>query len=203
MKIATYCGGIAATNAYYLPEARALIDAPEGADKWLRDNDWSPDLLLLTHGHFDHVWDAAAIKNRTGCRVAYHPDDRPLVMDLGAQARMFGLELDSPGLDADIALKDGGTVEAGAFAFRTLHVPGHCPGSICFYCEAEGLIFGGDVLFASGIGRTDLPGGSTDTLLSGIRKKLLTLPDTTCLYPGHGPPTRIGREKQTNPFLAE
>lgn len=203
MKIATYCGGIAATNAYYLPEARALVDAPEGALAWIRENGWAVDLLLVTHGHFDHIWDAAAIKAETGCRVAYHPDDRPLLMDPGRQARVFGLDLDAPGLEADIALQDGGTLEAAPFTFRTLHIPGHCAGSICFYCESEKLVFGGDVLFAGGIGRTDLPGGSTETLLDGIRTKLLTLPDETWLYPGHGPPTRIGREQRSNPFLIE
>lgn len=203
MKIATYTGGIAATNAYYLPEARTLVDAPEGTLTWVRDNGWDVDLLLLTHGHFDHVWDAHAIKADTGCRVAYHPEDRPLVMDLGAQARMFGVALDTPGLDADIELKDGAVVEAGPFSFKQLHIPGHCPGSICFYCEAEKRVFGGDVLFAGSIGRTDLPGGSTELLLEGIRKKLLVLPDATWVYPGHGPPTRIGRERLTNPFLSD
>lgn len=203
MKIASYCGGIAATNAYYLPEARTLVDAPEGALAWIGDNALAVDLLLLTHGHFDHVWDASAIKAATGCRVAYHPDDRPLIMDLGNQARMFGLDLDAPGLEPDISLGDGAHIEAGPFKFKELHIPGHCPGSICFYCEAEKLVFGGDVLFAGGIGRTDLPGGSTAMLLGGIRKKLLTLPDATWIYPGHGPPTRIGRERESNPFLSE
>ena len=201
MKIATYCGGIASTNAYYLPEAKTLVDAPEGALAWVRDNAWEIDLLLLTHGHFDHVWDASAIRAEAACRVAYHPADRPLIRDMANQARMFGIELDDPGVEADISLEDGATLEAGPFVFRQLHIPGHCPGSICFYCEPEGLVFGGDVLFAGSIGRTDLPGGSTELLLDGIRKKLLTLPDKTWVYPGHGPPTRIGRERDANPFL--
>lgn len=203
MKIATFTGGIAVTNAYYLPEARTLVDAPEGTAKWLSDNGWNLDLLLITHGHFDHVWDAALIKENTGCKVAYHQDSRPLIMDLSWQARMLGIELDAPGLEADISVEDGGSVTAGPFTFKALHVPGHCPGSICYYCEAESLIFDGDVLLAGGIGRTDLPGGSLEMLLDGIRKKLLTLPEETWLYSGHGPPTRIGREKQSNPLLME
>lgn len=203
MKIETYTGGIAATNAYYLPEARVLFDAPEGALEWVRNNGWTVDQLLLTHGHFDHIWDAAAVKKATGCRVGCHEADRPLLADPGGQARLFGLDLDDAAIAADFPLEDGGSVEAEPFTFRLMHIPGHCPGSVCFHCEAEGLVFAGDVLFAGSVGRTDLPGGSRERLLDGIRRKLLVLPDPVWVYPGHGPPTRIGRERETNPYLQD
>jgi glyoxylase-like metal-dependent hydrolase (beta-lactamase superfamily II) len=200
MKIETYTGGMLETNGYYLPEARVLIDAPEGIADEAKDQKWQVDTLLLTHGHYDHIWDAAAVRDQFGCRVLYHPLDRVLLTDPTIWRR-FGLMVDLPPVEADADLKEGDILELGPVTFEQFHIPGHCAGSICFYDKKAGVVFGGDVLFAGGVGRWDLPGGSQEQLFTGIRTKLYPLPDETRVYPGHGPSTTIGRERATNPFV--
>lgn len=199
----THTGGIAATNAHLLilPGGCVLIDAPEGAAAWLRRQGAWVDALLLTHQHFDHVQDAAAIKAEHGCRVyAFAPFSTDLTLE-----KLFGMVTGSsmrvPEFEVDELLEGRETLEAVGETWNLYHVPGHSPDSLCFHLKRENLLFGGDVLFLDGIGRTDFPGGSTRQLLSGIESKLLTLPDATRVYPGHGDDTTIGRERLENPFL--
>lgn len=161
--------------------------------------------LLLTHAHLDHVLGCRHFAARYGARAEHggwqlHPADDPLLAHAALQGELFGVRVDAPAPAAH-ALADGDEVPLGRGRLRVLHTPGHSPGSVCFYNEADGWLLGGDVLFAGSIGRTDLWGGDLDTLLASIREKLLALPDDTRVYPGHGPHTTIGRERRSNPFL--
>jgi glyoxylase-like metal-dependent hydrolase (beta-lactamase superfamily II) len=113
---------------------------------------------------------------------------------------MFGIDFPNPPV-IESFLSEGDSVEFGDSCFRILHVPGHSPGSVVFYSEKSEIIIVGDVLFNGSIGRTDLPKGNSDTLISGIKEKLFVLPDSTTVFPGHGPETTIGIEKKMNPFL--
>jgi glyoxylase-like metal-dependent hydrolase (beta-lactamase superfamily II) len=201
IKFEEFTGGILETNAFLLhgPSGNILIDAPQGADEHFATE--RIDVLLLTHGHFDHVADAAAIQRRHGCRVHYHPDTAPMVMDPDF-FRDWGFALEIEPVNGGELLSATEDFEAAGLRFVVLEVPGHCPGSLCFYLE-EGLLFGGDVLFRSGIGRWDLPGGDHDLLVAGIREKILPLPDSTRIYPGHGPSTTVGSERSSNLWLRD
>jgi hydroxyacylglutathione hydrolase len=198
----SFTGGVFDTNCFYYhaPQGGILFDAPQGADSaFAREQ---VDLLLLTHGHFDHVVDGAAIIKRHGCKTAFHPDTAPMVGDPDF-LRNLGFELEIDPFKADFFLDENGRSELLGAPLRIYHVPGHCPGSLCFHFIDEQVIVGGDVLFRGGVGRWDLPGGDKDLLLDGIRQKLLPLEDAVTVLPGHGPPTTIGWERRNNPFLVE
>ncbi|MFN2435878.1 MAG: MBL fold metallo-hydrolase [Desulfotignum sp.] len=154
--------------------------------------------LIDTHGHFDHVGANRRMKEVTGAELAIHPDDVPMLAQLSRSAASFGLSAeDSP--EPDLLLNEGDTVSFGNITLKVIHTPGHSRGGICLY--TPGYLFAGDTLFAGSIGRTDLPGGDYDTLIAGIKQKLLNLPDDTRVYTGHGPETTIADEKRMNPFL--
>ena len=200
----TYTGGLAATNAYLVDLAghRIAIDAPEGFLGFLKKKKLKPDSLLLTHGHWDHIWDAADLAEWAGCPIYYHPDTAFLCLEPDSMLA-FGLPQRLRPVRATQLLEESGPVPTAWLGAKLLLVPGHCPGSLCLYLPTMGQLFGGDVLFADGVGRWDLPGGDRELLLSGIRKKILPLPEKTIVYPGHGPATTVGREKISNPFLGE
>jgi glyoxylase-like metal-dependent hydrolase (beta-lactamase superfamily II) len=197
-----FTGGDLATNAYLIPcpQGNLLIDAPEGAAAAFADDRIA--VLLLTHGHFDHVWDAAAIARIHGCRVAMHPVTEEMLADRNLLRRL-GLDIEVEPVAADLKLNEQKHLELLGRDFELLEVPGHCPGSLCLHDPAAGTLYGGDVLFRGGVGRWDLPGGDRDLLLSGIAGKLLPLPSETVVLPGHGPETTIGHEKLSNPYLME
>lgn len=154
--------------------------------------------LINTHGHFDHVGANKKMKEVTQATLAIHPDDEPMLMELSKAASMFGLSAEnSP--PADLLLNHGDRVSFGDITLEVIHTPGHSKGGICLY--TQGHLFAGDTLFKSSIGRTDLPGGDFDTLISSIKTKLFKLPEDTIVYTGHGPETTIGDEKRMNPFL--
>ena len=156
-------------------------------------------LILLTHAHFDHIGAVTDLKEATGAPVALHPLEQDwLQVDGGALAFGFRIRsVDRP----DIDLTHGQVVNVGTLSFETRFTPGHTPGHVVFVEAKQQAAFVGDVLFAGSIGRTDLPGGDYDTLIKSIQDQLLTLPDETKVYSGHGPPTTIGVERNTNPFL--
>lgn len=197
-----FTGGALETNAYLIPcpEGNLLVDAPEGAARAFADDRIS--LLLLTHGHFDHVWDAAEVARIHGCPVAMHPVTEELLADRNLLRRL-GLDLEVKPVAAGRKLKEEKGVHLLGRTFDLLEVPGHCPGSVCLHDGAGGVLYGGDVLFRGGVGRWDLPGGDRELLLAGIREKLLVLPPDTMVFPGHGPATTIGVERLSNHYLLE
>lgn len=157
--------------------------------------------LLHTHGHFDHIGGTAGVKRATGAAIRIHDGDRPLYDALPDQASFFGLSA-QPTMPPDGGFEDGETIAVGRFRIRAIHTPGHTPGSTCFHLEGEEpILFSGDTLFRRSIGRTDLWGGDTDTILASIRDKLFTLPADLSVVCGHGPDTTIGEERRENPFI--
>lgn len=198
--------GIFEENCYILADRdrgeAVLVDPGEEPDLFLARLDTEHLALTgvwLTHAHLDHVMGVARVVERTEVPVWLHPADRPLYDAVPQQAAsLLGIEVPPPPApDHDLA--DGDTVRVGDAVFDVLHVPGHSPGHVAFV--VPGAAVSGDVLFAGSIGRTDLPGGSAETLLRSIRERLAALPDDTVVYPGHGPATTVGSEKATNPFL--
>jgi hydroxyacylglutathione hydrolase len=202
MTYESFCGGIFETNCYLreAPEGWMLFDAPDGTCDWLDSMDVDLKLLLLTHGHIDHVQDVARIKRRFRCPIGCHPLTAPMISDREFFHR-FGFELEIEPVNADFFIEEARSRNFLGAEFEVLEVPGHCPGSLCFFSRKDRLLIGGDVLFAGSIGRGDLPGGNIDLLTNGIKKKLFALGDDVTVLPGHGPPTKIGRERVTNPFL--
>lgn len=195
----SFTGGVLETNCFFheCPSGNVLFDAPQGSDLAFASR--KVDLLVLTHGHFDHVADAAAIKARYKCPVAMHPLTVPMVADRGFFQK-WGFQLEVEPVTPDRLIEEGSGEVLGE-EVRFFHVPGHCPGSLCIYFPANKVLIGGDVLFHGGIGRWDLPGGDFETLVTGIQEKLLPLPEETQVLPGHGPATTIGREKATNSYI--
>jgi hydroxyacylglutathione hydrolase len=202
MTISVFTGGIFDTNCFLAETSSGLLlfDAPDGVADWLRATGRKPTTLLLTHGHIDHIWDAAEIQREFGCNVGIHPDSAPMVRERGF-FRNFGFEFEVEPLEPDLSVEEGLGQMFGGDAWDVFEVPGHCPGSLCFFSHEQRLLIGGDVLFAGGVGRWDLPGGDRDLLLNGIRKKLFPLGDDVIVHPGHGPATTIGEERRTNPYL--
>jgi glyoxylase-like metal-dependent hydrolase (beta-lactamase superfamily II) len=178
-----------------------VIDPGDDADRILMilaKEKLTVKYLINTHGHFDHVGANRRMKEVTGAKLAIHPDDVPMLSELSRSAASFGLSAEnSP--EPDRLLHDKDTVRFGNITLTVIHTPGHSRGGIALY--TPGHLFAGDTLFAGSIGRTDLPGGDYDTLIAGIKQKLLVLPDDTVVYTGHGPETTIADEKRMNPFL--
>lgn len=202
MQIDTFTGGVFDTNCFFLPAGGILIDAPQDSLEWLRQRGHKVELLLLTHGHIDHVWDAAAIQQEHGCAVAYHPETHPMVTEPDF-FRKLGFAWDVQPVTDGFTIDEADSHVFQGIDFRVLYVPGHCPGSLCFLWKEHEILFGGDVLFAGGVGRWDLPGGDRDLLFNGIRTKLFPLGDQVRVLPGHGPATTIGNERSSNPFLVD
>ena len=198
----TFTGGPLDTNCFLYrgPEGNILFDAPQGAAAAFENE--RIDLLLLTHGHFDHVADGAAIIQQHGCRTGFHPMTAPMVGDRNF-FREWGFELEIETFQADFLIEESPAVNWLGVEMQVLFVPGHSPDSLCFLIPHENVLVGGDVLFRDGVGRWDLPGGDRELLFSGIASKLLTLDDQVTVLPGHGPMTTIGREKRENPFLRD
>ncbi|GAA3833274.1 MBL fold metallo-hydrolase [Sphaerisporangium flaviroseum] len=183
-------------------------DAVQGLDDMLREHRLKPVAVLLTHGHLDHVWSVAPVCGARDVPAWIHPEDREMLTDPGkglslmAGQQLFGgLKLTEP--DDVRELSDGAVLELAGMAITVDHAPGHTRGSVTFRLPGERVMFSGDLLFAGSIGRSDLPGGDYQTILRSLGNVCLTLPDDTTVLPGHGPHTTIGRERATNPYLAE
>lgn len=156
--------------------------------------------VINTHAHIDHVGGNADIVSKFNCELICHADAVEMLQHLHIQGQMFGVPaLESP--DPSSLFDEGDTVTVGDTALKVFNCPGHAPGHVGLL--GDGYVFGGDVLFEGSIGRTDLPGGDFDLLMTSIREKFMTLPDETVVYSGHGAPTTIGQERQTNPFVIE
>jgi len=202
MNIDSFTGGIFDTTCYYLPRSGILIDAPQGAAEWLGEVQHKVRLLLLTHGHIDHSWDAAQIQREHGCTLACHADTVPLVT-VRDFFKEFGMMWEIEPVRVDRLLEESPETILEGVPFQIFLVPGHCPGSLCFFQKEWQVLFGGDVLFAGSIGRSDLPGGDHQLLLRGIREKLFALDDKVTVLSGHGPATKIGVERRHNPYVGE
>lgn len=203
ISIEAYCGGLFQTNGYLVSTGSGawLFDAPDGVSEWLSEKEVDLRGLILTHQHHDHVIGAGAVVSEFSCPVWAHSEPSEDLTMAKRLEQMMGIPCDLDPYSVDHLLEGKTSLEIGELTLGILHVPGHSPDSLCFTIEGTPLLVGGDVLFQGSIGRTDFPNGNHEQLLSGIREKLWPLPDDTRVLPGHGPPTTIGSEKATNPFL--
>ena len=158
--------------------------------------------IINTHLHIDHVAGVPFLKKKFGAPVLAHKGDEFMGQRLADQARMFGMNMNLDNIEISQYLEDGDIIKIGNGELEVISVPGHSKGSIALYDKKDGFLISGDALFQGSIGRTDLPGGNYSELITNINNRLLTLPDDTVVFPGHGPSTTIGREKRSNPFLA-
>lgn len=167
---------------------------------FITNNNLQPKILLNTHCHLDHVFGNKYVAEEYKLTVQLHAQEENVLKMAPASGLIFNLPFDNYSGEL-IYLEEGDIVSLGEDQLKVIFAPGHSPGSICFYCEKQRFIIGGDVLFLNSIGRTDLPGGSHESLVKNIREKLLILPPDVNVYPGHGPETTIGEEIRNNPYL--
>ena len=204
MTIHLHTGGPFLTNGYVLEfdDGQCLvIDAPGDITDFLKTKKLKPTHLLLTHQHFDHVQEASLLA-KEGAKIMAWSEYAPEVI-MEKRIREMGVSIHIEPYRVDHVLEATSSLQLGALDFQILHVPGHSPESIAFHLTSQSLLFAGDTLFHSGIGRTDLLGGNHNQLLDSIREKLYALPSETSVLPGHGPKTTIGFEKINNPFCPE
>lgn len=180
----------------------AVIDPggnPRAIINLLNQDDLKAVYIINTHGHIDHIGGNGAVKNATGAQILIHPGDAKMLVNPASNfSFLMGSKATSPA--ADKLINEGDTIKIGnTVELQVIHTPGHSPGGICL--KTGNIIFVGDTLFQGSIGRTDFPGGSYKQLIDSIKTKLLCYPDDTICYPGHGPATNIGFERQHNPFL--
>ena len=201
MKISSYTGGMVQTNGYLVetPDGNFLVDAPEGIAGWVRSLGVRVDHVLLTHQHYDHVVDAAALAAEGARLHAFAPYSTELTLE--SAARAWGLPISVEPYQIDALLDVSSPLQLAGVEILLAHVPGHATDAVTFYIPAAGVVFSGDTLFAGSIGRTDLPGGDTRQLLDGISRHLMSLPPDTRVLSGHGPATSIRREAVENPYV--
>lgn len=196
-----FTGGIAATNGYLLTGPTGehlLIDAPDGVAEWLDSQGIRPQHVLLTHQHFDHVLDAAALQSRGAMIHAFAAHAPTLTLE--NRCREWGLP-PVPRYHIDAVLDLSQSLSLSGLEFQLAHIPGHSSDSVSFYLAQQACVYAGDTLFRHSIGRCDLPGGDEALLLRGIHQHLLSLPDATTVFSGHGAATTIGHERHQNAFL--
>ncbi len=207
MILETLIVGALEVNCYIIApapgEEAVVIDPGDNGEKILERitaERLTLSAILNTHGHFDHIGANRFLKEKTGAEIVIHEKDAPLLPAADQHARLFGME-GTPSPAADRFITDGEILRVGQLSFKVFHTPGHSEGGVCF--QTGKILFTGDTLFADSIGRSDLPGGSFRDLMVSIQNRILPLGDGIAIYPGHGPTSTIGREKRTNPFLAE
>jgi hydroxyacylglutathione hydrolase len=217
--VEAFAAGVFETNCYVVAPAPGepciVVDPGQDAEDGLREviarHKLTPVAVLLTHGHMDHMWSVTPVCDGDDIPAWIHPEDRFMLADpfkavgpMGAQlAQMYpGLEFREP--RSVEVLADGADLELAGLRLTVDHTPGHTRGSVVFRSATEDdrpFLIAGDTLFQGSIGRTDLPGGSTEEMMASLREKILTLPDDTAVLPGHGPMTTVGHERDSNPFV--
>lgn len=208
MQIRTFTGGGFGENAYLAicesTGACVAVDPGSGAPMLVRavaSEGLNLEAIILTHAHLDHVEGVSDVRAaHPSIPIWLHPDDLPLYHGVQRQAAMFGLSVD-PQPEPTDELVPGEPFGFGSCTFDVAFAPGHAPGHVIFVSEPDAVALVGDVVFQGSIGRTDLPGGDFQTLMASIRREILSMPDETVLYPGHGPTTTVGQERVSNPFL--
>ncbi len=207
MILETLIVGPLEVNCYIIapaPGMEAVVIDPGGDGEKILERITAEQLtlsaILNTHGHFDHIGANRFLKEKTGAEILVHEKDAPLLPAANKHALLFGMEA-TPSPAADRCIVDGEILQFGQLSLEVIHTPGHSEGGVCF--RTGDVLFTGDTLFAESIGRSDLPGGSFRDLMISIQNGILPLGDGIAIYPGHGPASTIGREKRTNPFLAE
>jgi glyoxylase-like metal-dependent hydrolase (beta-lactamase superfamily II) len=201
--------GHVATHAYIVGDTETkealVIDPVDEADTLIKaavESGWSIKLIIATHAHYDQILASKELKEKTGAPFWFHEECVEWLKMLPNQGLMFGLGQFPEAAEPDRLLKsETETIELGSIKLETLYTPGHAPGHLAFYMRDHDIVFSGDTLFFSSIGRTDLPGGDHQLLLKSIHEQLLTLPDDTRILPGHMQDTTIGIEREHNPFL--
>lgn len=179
-----------------------MMDPSETAHflRFIEEHKWVPQGIINTHAHIDHILGVDAVAGAYHIPFYLHEAERMILENAGNTARMFGFPFEGVVTKPDY-LSAERTLQLGTDIIEIRFVPGHSPGSIALYSAPGNWLIAGDTLFAGSIGRTDLPGGDYDTLISSIRSQILTLPGETSVYPGHGPATTVAREQEHNPFL--
>jgi glyoxylase-like metal-dependent hydrolase (beta-lactamase superfamily II) len=208
LEIRTFAGGGFGENCYLMWQSggSAAVAIDPGADAnglilTLQTEQLELEGVLLTHAHIDHVEGIAALRRHATAPLYLHPADRLFYDNAAMQAAQFGMRIDPlPAIDHELSHEQ--RLRLADISVEVRHVPGHSPGHVMFYIEEAGAAFVGDVVFEGSIGRTDLPGGEYQQLMRSIRAQVMTLPDTTTLYPGHGPATTVAQERAFNPFIA-
>lgn len=216
IKIGRMVLGVCQTNCYFLyrdgeQDCIVVDPADQGVSIYsaLQKNGFRVVAILLTHGHFDHIWGLDALRDAANAaaeteglepvKVYAHEAERELLRD--ARKNVSEQAGRACVTSADVYVKDGQEIEAAGMTCKVIATPGHTVGGCCYYFEEAGFLLAGDTLFAESVGRTDFPTGSMSTLVRSIRDKLFVLPEDTKVYPGHGDDTTIGHEKAYNPFL--
>ncbi|MDP8214511.1 MAG: MBL fold metallo-hydrolase [Candidatus Euphemobacter frigidus] len=209
MKIKRLVVGPLQANCYLLADepggSVGIIDPggdPEEIRSIIERENWTPVVLINTHGHIDHIAANRILKERYDIPLLIHAGDADCLTDPALNLSMPGFgPVDSPPCDRE--LRDDDEITVGRLTLKVIHSPGHSPGSICLNLHRPGepnIIFTGDTLFAGGVGRTDFPGGSMNQLMASIKDRLFTFPDETIILPGHGPRSTIGEERRSNPL---
>lgn len=206
IKIGKITLGMCQTNTYFLyrDDSKDIIvvdpaDQGEMLYNKFTDNGFNVKAILLTHGHFDHIWGVEDLKAKSGAKVYASAGEKTLLNSAGANcSKGCGRPCT---IEPDVYLNDNEEIEIAGINIKVINTPGHTEGSCCFYIEEAAFLVSGDTLFAESVGRTDLPTGSMSELVRSIKDKLLILPEDTKVYPGHGGVTTIGYEKEYNPFI--
>ena len=206
IKIGRIVLGVCTTNCYlvYRKDSNKVIivdpaDAGDQIYSMVTGKGFEVEAIFLTHGHFDHILGAKALKEATGVQIYALAEEKELCESVKRNLSEWGGKAYT--LTPDVLVRDGEKITVADMTCKVIATPGHTEGSCCYYFEEDGIVLSGDTIFQESVGRTDFPTGSTSKLVRSIREKIFVLPDETLLYPGHGDSTTVGHEKQYNPCV--